>query len=133
MNLKGRTPAKKLAIKPGVKVAVIDDNEDILTTVPLLLETLGCQVKIAKNAKDGLQLASEFEPDVMLIDIGLPDRSGHDVAARLRADGWKKLLVAISGYSHKEVREKSKKAGFNYHLAKPATLEALTPILAKAK
>jgi CheY-like chemotaxis protein len=96
------------------------------------LETLGCQVKIAKNAKDGLQLVSEFGPDVMLIDIGLPDSSRHDVAAPLRADGWKKLLVAISGYSHKKVREKSKEAGVDYHLAKPATLEALKTILAKA-
>jgi CheY-like chemotaxis protein len=114
-------------------VVLIEDNGDILATVPLLLKTLGCQVKTASNAKDGLQLAREFEPDVMLIDIGLPDMSGHDIAARLRAAGWEKQLVAISGYSHKEIREKSKEVGFDYHLAKPATLHALTTILAKAR
>lgn len=121
---------KSAAIKPGLKVLLIEDNEDILATVPILLESLGCEVATAASGMLGLAQVKAFQPDALLIDIGLPDMSGHAVAERLRATGYQGLLIAVSGYSHKEIQEKSSLAGFDHHLAKPARLGEIADLLA---
>lgn len=117
----------------GFKIVLIDDSEDIQITFPILLTNLGCNVKIAGTGKEGLSLARKFKPDAMIIDIGLPDITGHDVAAQLRKEGYSNLLIAMSAYSHKESREKSLQVGFNYHLAKPATLREIVNALMMAQ
>lgn len=117
-------------LKQGLRVMVVEDNENILATIPVLLEHLGCEVCVAETGEDALAKVERFAPDAMLIDIGLPDISGHDVAATLRRDDFRGLLVAVSGYSHKEMRDKSRQAGFNFHLAKPVTLAEISEVLA---
>lgn len=117
----------------GLKVLLIEDNQDILLTTPILLESLGCEVQTAKTGKAGIKIAREFKPDAALIDIGLPDINGHHVAEKLRKDGYQGLMIAISGYSHKEAREKSKQVGFNHHLAKPAKIATISRLLARAR
>jgi PAS domain S-box-containing protein len=120
-------------LRPGLAVVLIDDNEDILRTLPGLLESLQCRVRTARTAEYGLELARSTDPDAVLIDIGLPDRSGHEVARSLRADGYAGLLVAISGYGHSEARERSTEVGFDYHLAKPAKLKDIASVLARVR
>ncbi|UZR98493.1 chemotaxis protein CheB [Chondrinema litorale] len=120
-------------LEKGLKVLLIEDNEDILITMSMLLKKLGCKVQTAKTGKDGLISAKEFTPDAVLIDIGLPDISGHETAKILRQDGYKGFLTAVSGYSHEEAMQKSKESGFNYHLPKPASISAIARLLAKAK
>jgi PAS domain S-box-containing protein len=120
-------------LRPGLAVVLIDDNEDILRTLPGLLESLQCRVRTARTAEYGLELARSTDPDAVLIDIGLPDRSGHEVARSLRADGYAGLLVAISGYGHREARERSTEVGFDYHLAKPAKLKDIASVLARVR
>ena len=117
-------------IKNGVKILVVEDNQEILMTLPTLLESIGCQVTIANTAEDGIVKAKRHSPDAMLVDIGLPDMSGHQLAEILISEGVCCLLIAFSGYSHKEARDKSKRSGFHFHLAKPTTLAEIQSVLA---
>ena len=94
-------------LEKGLKVLLIEDNEDILITMSMLLKKLGCKVQTAKTGNDGLITAKEFAPDAVLIDIGLPDISGHEIAKILRHDGYNGLLSALSGYSHQEAIQNS--------------------------
>lgn len=123
---------KTYQIKEGLKVLLIEDNEKIGETMPLLLENIGCEVRLAKTGGEGLALATSFNPDAMLVDIGLPDMTGHSVAKQLRESGYKGLLIAISGHSHTESRQKSQEVGFDHHLAKPAKISAIAKIIAEA-
>jgi len=119
--------------RQGLKVLMVEDNENILRTMPRQLESLGCVVFTARTGKEGLALAREKAPDTIFVDIGLPDMTGHELGERLRSEGFSKLLIALSGYSHKEVQDESSRAGFDYHLAKPSTAESLARILAEAE
>jgi len=133
VNSTGQTkPAEQQNfIQPGLKVAVVDDNQDITDTLPLLLSALGCSVETANNGTQGVELISHFEPQAGLIDIGLPDLTGYQVAEKLRSDGFRGLLIAVSGYSHAEAREQSLAAGFDHHIAKPANIEEITSLLSR--
>ena len=119
-------------IKPGLRVLVVEDNQNILATIPVLLEHLGCEVRVAETGRAALSRAASFAPQAMLVDIGLPDISGHEVAKTLRVQGYSGLMVAVSGYSHKEMRDQSKTFGFDHHLAKPVTLAEIAELLATA-
>jgi len=119
-------------LKEGMKILLIEDNEDLLETMPLQLEALGCKVVTAATGKEGIAKVKTFKPDAMLVDIGLPDVSGHEIAATLRNIGYDGLMVALSGYSHEAMRAKSMAVGFDHHLSKPAKTEELTEILSKA-
>lgn len=117
------------SIRPGTRVVLIDDNEDVLKTLPALLESLQCVTETASTGEYGLTCVGKMQPDAVLVDIGLPDISGYEVARRLRAGGFEGLLVAVSGYGHEEARESSSAAGFDLHLAKPARLEEISAAL----
>ncbi|HUF04700.1 MAG TPA: PAS domain S-box protein [Aridibacter sp.] len=125
-----REPEIELA--PGLTVVLVEDNVEILTTSAILLEGLGCKVATAATAAEGLRLIRELRPDAALVDIGLPDATGYEIAETLRAEDYPNLLVAVSGYSHEEARERSREAGFNFHLAKPARTSEIAKILASA-
>lgn len=116
-------------VKMGLKVLLIEDNDDIRHMMPLLMEPLKCEVKTAENGENGLRLAESFLPNAMIIDIGLPDIDGHQVAERLRKKGYQGTLIALSGYSHEAIKKQSKAVGFDHHLAKPADLADLAKIL----
>ncbi|MDQ8186013.1 chemotaxis protein CheB [Pelagicoccus sp. SDUM812002] len=123
---------KSASVRAGLKVLIIEDNESILLTLPRQIRDLGCVVETARTASEGLERTGVFGPDAILVDIGLPDMTGHEVASELRSRGFKNLLVAVSGYSHEESRAKSKDVGFDYHLAKPASIGDLAKVLAEA-
>lgn len=136
----GVNPADKMnekedlpEIKQQLKVLLIEDDDDIRYTMPLFMESLNCEIKTAANGTSGLELAKLFQPDAILVDIGLPDLSGHEVGEKLRASGFKGILVALSGYGHQAIRDKSKAVGFDYHLAKPADLSEIAKILGEAE
>jgi CheY-like chemotaxis protein len=78
-------------------------------------------------------MALEEKPEVMLVDIGLPDMSGYDVAREIRKEGLDCNLIAHSGYSHDTARRKSTEAGFDHHLAKPLDLKKFQEIVAAAR
>jgi signal transduction histidine kinase/DNA-binding response OmpR family regulator len=116
------------------KVLVVDDNRDAATTLGLLLEASQHEVRLAHDGHGALAAASEFQPDVVLLDIGLPGIDGYEVARRLRAMPLTRdvLIVAISGYGQEEDRKKSQLVGVDYHLVKPVDPDMLQNLLATA-
>jgi signal transduction histidine kinase len=113
------------------RVLVVDDNVDAATTLSWLLADHGYIVEIAHDGAGGLKAAKEFEPDILLLDIGLPGINGYDLATRLRGEGFATaLMIAISGYAHETDIARSKVAGFDRHLAKPVDIDHLIRTLA---
>lgn len=117
---------------PGLSVLVVDDNADVCAALAMLLRTLGCRVETAASGSEALALAACSCPRLALLDIGLPDMDGLELAQRLRAqcpDKDRLSLVAVTGYGHEEARRRSLAAGFDKHLAKPVDLATLTALL----
>jgi two-component system CheB/CheR fusion protein len=114
------------------RVLIIDDNDDSREVLAMSLEIDGHRVLAAASGREGLEIALVERPDVIIVDIGLPDIDGHEVARRLRsALGPETMLVAFSGYAQPEDRRRSLEAGFDAHVVKPATVEAILDALAR--
>jgi PAS domain S-box-containing protein len=127
------TPGEPAAMRPR-RVLVVEDNRDGAEMLRALLELEGHQVELAYDGPAALVMARSFRPDVVVCDIGLPEMNGFDVARALRAEPgpWRPTLVALSGYAQPEDIARGKAAGFDAHLAKPPSIEALTHLLARA-
>ncbi len=119
------------SVKDGIKVVLVDDNVDIIQTQSLLFKKLGCTVFTADSADSGINLITNEKPDIAFVDLGLPDEPGYNVAAKLRGEGFTNKLVAVSGFGHKEAREKSEESGFDEHIAKPLMMKDIRRILAQ--
>ena len=113
-----------------LRVLAVDDNRQALDSLVRLLELRGCTVHSAERGSTAIQLASEHELDAAVIDIGLPDTTGHQVAEALRAAHGDRLrLVAVTGYGQQEVRERALEAGFDDFLVKPVGVRPLEDAL----
>jgi CheY-like chemotaxis protein len=108
-------------------VLVVDDNHDIADSVALVLRLEGHETQVAYDGYEALELAPGFRPDAVLLDLGLPGLSGHEVAVRLRAlpELSATVLVAVSGRGQQSDLEASRVAGFAAHLVKPVDPEML--------
>ncbi len=115
-----------------LRVLVVDDNADTVLSFTMLLKTSGHDVRTAHDGPTAMQVALDYRPDVVLLDIGLPGLNGYEVAKRLREnpDFKNVVLVALTGYGQESDRQIALQAGFNYHLVKPARLAQLQKILA---
>jgi signal transduction histidine kinase len=108
------------------RVLVVDDNADAADLIAEGLGTLGFEVRVAHDALSALDVAREFEPEVGVLDIGLPVIDGYDLAQRLRALlGSRLVLIAVTGYGQSNDRERSRMAGFADHLVKPVEVREL--------
>jgi PAS domain S-box-containing protein len=116
------------------RVLVVDDNHDATETLELLIQLWGHEVRIAYDGEEALALAAEFQPDIVLLDIGLPGMSGYDVARRMRAlpECRDAMLVAVTGYGQDSDRSQSRDAGFDHHLVKPVQPGTLRDLIASA-
>ena len=103
------------------RVLIADDNVDALDTLGALLRADGHVVYTASNGIEALEVAARCRPDIMLLDIGMPDLDGYDVARRVRAQSWGAgiTLIAVTGWGQPEDRKRSDSAGFDAHLVKP--------------
>lgn len=117
----------------ALKVLVVDDNRDAANTMEMFLSMAGHQVAVEYSAQPALDGAQTFLPQVCLLDIGLPDMDGLELARRLRTHPAtaRSTLIAITGYSQKQDVQRSAAAGFDYHLVKPIDTEQLLGLLAK--
>jgi signal transduction histidine kinase/DNA-binding response OmpR family regulator len=125
----GRPPS---ALASSHRILLVDDNVDGAASLAMLLRELGHEVEVAHDGAAALEAVGDFEPEVVLLDIGLPGMDGYEVARRLRRQpGLKDLpLVALTGYGQEEDRRRSREAGFDLHLVKPLDLDALPSIFA---
>jgi CheY-like chemotaxis protein len=120
------------AVGPKKRILIVEDDSDNREMMRILLESFGHEVHDAPDGASGVELASRLEPDVVLVDIGLPGIDGYEVARRIRATvRGRPRLVALSGYGQSEDRQRSASAGFDDHLVKPADPERLASILAE--
>ena len=104
-----------------LRILVVDDNRDSADSLGLLLEIPGNSVRIAYDGLHAVEMAAEFQPDVVLLDIGLPKLDGYQVAQRIRQQpgGKDVTLIALTGWGQEEARVRAKEAGFDSHLVKP--------------
>jgi PAS domain S-box-containing protein len=115
----------------SLRVLVVDDNRDSATAVAMLLRVSGHEVRIAHSGETALEAATEFHPNAVLLDIGLPEMDGYEVARRLRQNPQLKnvRLIAATGYGQETDRQRSQEAGFNAHIVKPVDFEELEELL----
>jgi signal transduction histidine kinase/CheY-like chemotaxis protein len=111
------------------RILLVDDNEDAACLLGQVLERMGHSVAIAHDGPSALELAARFDPDVALLDIGLPVIDGHQLGARLREQLPVLRLIAISGYGDRASRTRSLTAGFEAHLVKPIRSEDIEAVL----
>ena len=123
----------KEAASNGRAILIIEDNRDAADSLSEALSISGHRVAVAYDGETGLAKAREFQPEVVLCDIGLPEMDGYAVARAFRADdGLKRaFLVALSGYALPEDLQRAREAGFDRHLAKPPSIEKLEELLAE--
>jgi signal transduction histidine kinase/ActR/RegA family two-component response regulator len=117
---------------PGpLRILVVDDNEDAADTLAMLLEASGHEVLVEHGSHRALARAADAAPQVCLLDIGLPDMDGVELARRLRAqpETAGALLVAVTGYGQESDRARTREAGFDHHLVKPIDLDKLQAVL----
>ena len=109
------------------KVLVADDNQDAAEGVSMLIELAGHEVRVAHSGQAVLSLAQLFRPDIALLDIGMPDLSGYEVARRLRKEPWATSLhlIALTGWGQDRDRRQALEAGFDHHLSKPVDPDML--------
>jgi two-component system CheB/CheR fusion protein len=114
-----------------LRVLIVEDYADAALSTRMVLEMDGHEVHVAKDGLAGLEVAAAVDPDVILLDIGLPGLSGYEVAERLksRKAERKLLLVAVTGYGQETDRERSAAAGIDVHLLKPVDPDFLRELL----
>ncbi|WP_020160228.1 MULTISPECIES: hybrid sensor histidine kinase/response regulator [Methylobacter] len=117
-----------------LRILVVDDYPDALESLSMLLQAEGHDVDTANCGVKAVERAQAFRPQVVLLDIGLPDLDGYEVAQRLRElpETQQAVLVALTGYGQPEDRARSKRAGFDHHLLKPVDPDVLADLLASA-
>ena len=124
-------PAPQTADAGRRRLLVVDDNADVAESSAMMLTLAGYDVKTAFSGGQALQIVDNFQPAAVLLDIGLPDINGYQVARELRQrpDLASVRLIAVSGYDTPEARLRAIQAGFDHHVSKPVTLAALQALL----
>jgi signal transduction histidine kinase len=112
------------------RILVVDDNVDAAEALAELLREYGHNVRTAHGAGSGINEALRMRPEIVLLDISMPDADGYEVARRLRAELAGTTLVALTGYGEHRHRQKSREAGFDHHLTKPVDMRELEKLLA---
>ncbi len=115
----------------GWRVLVVDDNVDSADSIAMLLQVSGHEVRVVYSGQDALDMAGKYQPDIVLLDIGLPVMDGYEVARRLRKHPELKALklIAVTGYGQESDRLQSQEAGFDYHLVKPVDAQKLQEVM----
>lgn len=127
------TAAALSAPDVGLRILVADDNQDAAIALSTLLEVLGHRVRTVFDGEAAVQMAAEFDPQVALLDIGMPKMNGFETCQRIRAHlrGRGMTLVAVTGWGQSEDRRMSQEAGFDHHLVKPVDPKMLTELISE--
>jgi len=125
------TPPTRSAARVRWKIVVADDSQDGADSLAFLLKAAGHEVHTSYDGRTAIRLAEELKPDVVLLDIGMPEVSGYDVARAIRREAWGRnmRLIALTGWGQAEHRRRSLEVGFDDHLVKPVELDMLENLL----
>jgi CheY-like chemotaxis protein len=116
------------------RILIVDDNKDLATSLARLLGLLGHEVEVVFDGLKGIEAARTYRPRVLLLDIGLPNVDGYQVARTLRQEGFNDILIiALSGYGQEEDRRRSREAGMNHHVTKPVDLKTIAELIAQPR
>jgi CheY-like chemotaxis protein len=117
----------------GGRILVVDDNVDAADTLSELLQMLGYETRTAGEAQAALRQLEDFRPQIALLDIGLPDVDGYELARLMRGkpQGAGLRLVALTGYGQDSDRARASEAGFDEHMVKPVAVDRLTELIAR--
>lgn len=121
--------------KRPLRVLIVDDNQDAADTMGRMLRFMGNTVRIVHDGEQALSGAAEFQPDLLLLDLGLPKLNGYDVCRRIRQQpgGMRMIIVAVTGWDRDEDCRRTTEAGFDYHWVKPVNPATLRKLLADIK
>ena len=127
-------PGSTAATVPGGhrrRVLIVDDSVDTAATMAMLLNESGHEVQIAHDGPTALQVAGDYRPEVVILDIGLPGLNGYEVARQLRQHPLLggAMLIAMTGYGQESDRQRAVAAGFDHHLVKPANFATIQRLL----
>ncbi len=123
---RGEAPQEESTAAPGLRLLVVEDHRDTLHTLERLLKRRGYVVRTAASVAEGLEVAREYDFDVLVSDIGLPDGRGTELLEQLsQLRGQRPLSIAMSGFGMDEDLERSRRAGFSEHLTKPVEFPLL--------
>lgn len=127
-------PAEPVVQSPQTSsrsILVVDDNRDSATSLATFLRLFGNETHTAFDGAEAVERAAVLQPDVILLDIGMPKMNGYEAARSIRAHEWGKriVLIAVTGWGQDEDRRRSHEAGFNWHMVKPVDPSALTKLL----
>jgi signal transduction histidine kinase/ActR/RegA family two-component response regulator len=117
---------------PRCKVVIADDNRDAADSLKILLELSGYETFVAYNGQQALDLGARERPSAFILDVGMPDMTGYEVARGVRQQAWGRhsLLIAVTGWGQHDDKEKAKAAGFDEHFTKPVSSEQVEEVLA---
>lgn len=132
----GRSPPTTVANADSRRrVLVVDDNKAAADMLGTVVKMLGNEVRTAGDGQQGIEVAAEFLPNVILMDLGMPKMNGYQAARHIRQQPWgeKMMLVALTGWGQDEDKQRTKEAGFDHHLVKPAEPAELQRLLSMAQ
>jgi CheY-like chemotaxis protein len=117
----------------GLRILVADDNQDAADSLAMLLSLEGHAVRVAHGGRAAIALAQSFRPQVVLLDIGMPELDGYGTARLLRKESWGAEigLIALTGWGQEEDKNRAYESGFNAHLTKPVDIDQLRELLAE--
>lgn len=115
----------------ALRTLVVDDRKDMTLSLSMLLNEMGHRVDVAHDADEALRKADAIHPDIIFLDIGLPDQSGYDVCKELRQHSWgvQAYIVALTGRNEPADLLRAANTGFDRHVGKPMELATLKEIL----
>jgi PAS domain S-box-containing protein len=122
------------AVDHSQRLLVVDDNVDVAESMAVILRHEGYEVRTAHDGETAIEIAEAFRPHMVFLDLGMPRVDGYDVARRLRREPWMAdaILVACTGWGQPEDRRRSSEAGFDHHLVKPVSPEAVLQLVASS-
>jgi CheY-like chemotaxis protein len=109
----------------------VDDDHGVAQSLVRLVRSLGHDVRIALSGEEALEVAGEFQPQIVLMDVSLPGLSGYDSARTIRSQPWAEgiILVAMTGWAREADRHRAREAGFDHHVSKPLDADVLEALL----
>jgi len=129
-----RTPVEDEYLgQSNVRVLIVDDKHDAASSLAMLVQKLGNEVFVAHDGLKAVELAGKLRPDVVLMDIGMPQLNGYEAARQMREQPWahRLVLIALTGWGQEEDKQRAQEAGFDHHLIKPLDIASLKMLLAQ--